>query len=251
MTTTRHIGHLERIGLIGDVHAEHQLLAQALDFLGDSQRTNGPLDAILCTGDIADGGGCVDQACALLRQHQVHTVAGNHDRWLLSDQVRHVEDAHRLTDIGSSSRIFLSNLPKMLTFDSPMGRGMLCHGIAHKDLAKVWPGSERMEPERNTALDAIIAEGSYQVLLNGHMHFRCIIHFEGLALLNAGTLKPRHKPGFSIVDFRDGTVSAHEFKGADCPPAIQRSLQPAADDRVWADTQAFDGHWQPTTLYAP
>ncbi|MFK7915467.1 MAG: metallophosphoesterase [Pseudomonadales bacterium] len=250
MTTTRHIGHLERIGLIGDVHAEHELLAQALDFLSDAARTGGPLDAILCTGDIADGSGCVDQACDLLREYRVHTVAGNHDRWLLNDQVRHVEDAHQLDDIGNSSREFLNGLPQTLTFDSPMGPGMLCHGIGNKDLAKVWPGTERLEPERNAALDAMIAEERYRLVLNGHMHFRCVIHFEGLALLNAGTLKPRHKPGFSIVDFHTGAVSAHEFDGAECPAAMQRSLLPAPHDRVWANTQAFDGQWQPTTLYA-
>ena len=130
-----------------------------------------------------------------------------------------------------------------------MGPGMLCHGIDTKDLVKVWPGSERLEPERSSALDTIIAEQRYRIILNGHMHFRCIIHFDGLALLNAGTLKPRHRPGFTTVDFSSGAVQAYEFDGASCQPASQRNLLPAAHDRVWADTQAFDGRWQPTTLY--
>lgn len=250
MLNPSHIGHLQRIGLIGDVHAEHQLLDQALTFLGDAEQTGGPLDAVLCTGDVADGSGCIEQSCDLLQAHGVYTVSGNHDRWLLNDRVRHVEDAHALAELSPASRDYLHTLPKTLAFDSPLGPGLLCHGIGNKDLAKVWPGSERLAPERNATLDALIAEGHYRVVLNGHMHFRCVIHFQDLALLNAGTLKPRHRPGFSVVDFTSGAVTAYEFDGVDCRLAMHRSLLPSAEDRVWSDTQAFDGRWQPTTLYA-
>ncbi|MGI9328279.1 MAG: metallophosphoesterase family protein [Pseudomonadales bacterium] len=245
------IGHVNRIGLIGDVHAEDELLAQALSFLTDASQTSAPIDALLCTGDVADGGGCVDRSCALLAEYGVHTVRGNHDRWLLADKVRHIPEAHERHSLNSHSQTFLDELPATIRFDTPMGPGLLCHGIAHHDQAKVWPGTERLKPESSELLDDLLALDEYRVLLNGHMHFRTVIHFESLALLNAGTLKPRHRPGFSIVDFTSGEILAYEFAEQQCQHVITRSLNPAADNRVWRDTQEFDGAWEPTTLYAP
>lgn len=250
MSEPQHIGHFNRIGLIGDVHAEDALLEQALEFLTHAQSPAGPVDALLCTGDVADGGGCIERACALLQQHGVHTVRGNHDRWLLTDRVRHIEQAHQRDSLSAKAHRYLASLPQTLSFETPMGIGLLCHGVAHKDQAKVWPGTERMAPEGNALLDTMIAERDYRVLLNGHMHFRTVIHFQDLALLNAGTLKPRHRPGFSVVDFDSGDIMAYEFSGADCVHVMTRNLLPSATDRVWRDTQEFDGQWQPTTLYA-
>ncbi|RZO29019.1 MAG: metallophosphoesterase, partial [SAR116 cluster bacterium] len=47
--------HMERIGIIGDVHAEHRRLETALRVLKDEQ-----VDVVLCTGDLADGRGDLD-----------------------------------------------------------------------------------------------------------------------------------------------------------------------------------------------
>ena len=38
---------MKRIGIIGDVHAEHLRLSAALEYLGESE-----VDAVLCTGDL-------------------------------------------------------------------------------------------------------------------------------------------------------------------------------------------------------
>ena len=62
---------LRRVGVIGDVHAEHERLAAALEWM-HGQR----LDAVICTGDVADGPGCVDACCRLLREADVATVRG-------------------------------------------------------------------------------------------------------------------------------------------------------------------------------
>src|SRR5678810_334167 len=69
---------LARAGLIGDVHAEDELLELALDYF---EKQN--VEHVLCTGDVADGAGSVVRCCTLLRQYSVQTVRGNHDRWLL------------------------------------------------------------------------------------------------------------------------------------------------------------------------
>ena len=80
---------MERIGIIGDVHAEHQRLETALDLFEKKK-----VDLLLCTGDLADGRGDLDACCSMLTDAGALVVAGNHDRWFLEEKVRHVADAH-------------------------------------------------------------------------------------------------------------------------------------------------------------
>lgn len=236
---------MKRVGLVGDVHAEPERLAAALEWL-HGQR----VDAILCTGDLADGPGSVDLCCKLLQQAGVKTVRGNHDRWLLDDRVRHIANAHRLSELGDEARQFLEELPKTRTFETVRGRLMLCHGMAENDLRKVWPGTKRMPVERSVELDQILAEGELRFVVNGHMHYRVLIDFPELVLLNAGTLTARHRPGVSLLDFESGSVSAHEFVGDRVGDVVaEHPLGPAPDRRVWHDTQEFDGSWIPVALY--
>lgn len=234
-----------RIGLIGDVHAEDEALLQTLDFLQDQQ-----LDAILCTGDIADGFGDINRCCELLQQHEVITVRGNHDRWLLNDKVRHIENAHCRTELTPENHAYLEALPTSLTFATSHGHAMLCHGVVDDDLAKIWPGSERMPPERSTKLDTLLADNQYHLLLNGHMHYRTLVYFEQLTLLNAGTLRNLHRPGFSTLDFAQDQVTAYEFAEQRCEMVRQFNIKPHAQDQVWANSAAFDGQWTPKVLYA-
>ena len=235
-----------RVGLIGDVHAEHRRLDAALDFLSGRN-----VDAICCTGDIADGAGCIDTCCRLLAQAEAIAVAGNHDRWLLADRLRDIPDAHRVADIDDASRHYLAALPPTISIDTPHGRALLCHGVSNNDLRKVWPGSPRMPIERSHELDALIAEGQFQFVFNGHLHYRVIVNFQTLTLLNAGTLKGEHRPGVSIVDFAEGSVSAFEFTDAlVLEPVAERALRQDTNRRVWRNTQEFDSHWTPVTLYS-
>lgn len=50
-----------RLGLIGDVHAEDERLAAALEVFAAER-----VDRALCTGDVVDGHGDIDRTCALL-----------------------------------------------------------------------------------------------------------------------------------------------------------------------------------------
>jgi Icc-related predicted phosphoesterase len=61
---------IRRLGVIGDLHGEDRRLARALDWFASQA-----LDALVCTGDLADGTGCLDTCCRLLQQAGVITVA--------------------------------------------------------------------------------------------------------------------------------------------------------------------------------
>ncbi|MFU8816483.1 MAG: metallophosphoesterase family protein [Pseudomonadales bacterium] len=236
---------IRRLGVIGDLHGEHQRLETVLEWLAGQQ-----LDALVCTGDLADGTGCINRSCALLQQAEVITVAGNHDRWLLQNRVRHVAGAHRIEQLEEGNLNYMRSLPQVITLDTVAGPLLLCHGVAGNDLGKVWPGTPRSRIERSAELDALLTADHHRFVINGHMHFRVLIDFQRLLLINAGTLKGPHA-GVSIVDFAGGAVTAYDVEAGQRPTlAREHALRPGAQRRVWRDTREFDGSWQPALLYA-
>ena len=116
---------MQRIGLIGDVHAEHDFLATALDHLARER-----VDAIVCVGDLVDGRGDVDRCVEQLVRHGVHTVRGNHDRWLLGD----VTKMQSLFELHVRTRDYLAALPKTRLYDTADGPLLLCHGLGDDDM---------------------------------------------------------------------------------------------------------------------
>ena len=237
---------IRMLGVIGDVHAEHGRLEQALNLFARQR-----VDAVICTGDIADGPGAINACCDLLREAEVTTVAGNHDRWLLDNRLREIEDAHRRSDLSETSEAFLTSLGKTESLTTCAGELLLCHGVDGNDLRKVWPGTERMPIERSHELDSIIMRGQHRYVVNGHLHYRVVVDFETLTLINAGTLCGRHRPGVSIIDFAEQTVAAFEIHSSrpHTPRVAECTITPGSDRRVWGDTQEFDGRWTPLTLY--
>ncbi len=235
---------VRRLGVIGDVHGEHHRLAASLDWLAGQG-----VDAVICTGDVADGPGCIDRCCALLREAGVVTVAGNHDRWLLSDRVRHVADAHRLEDLASQTREYLEALPRTRELATTAGSLLLCHGIGEHDMAKVWPGTRGPDSVRRCEpLDALLAEARHRFIVHGHLHYRVLIDFESLLLMNAGTLKGE-RAGVSVVDFAADEVAAYDLAdpgGIRC--RVRHPLTPPPERRVWTSTADFDGAWEPVLL---
>lgn len=233
-----------RIGLIGDVHAEPERLQAALDWL-DARAP----DALLCTGDVADGHGCVNRCCALLQDRGVLSVAGNHERWILAGRMRQVPHAHAPEELDEGARAWLAAQPKTRRLDTVRGPLLLCHGVGERDHRKVWPGSPRMAPERSAELDALIAEDEVRLLVNGHVHYRMILDFEALTLINAGTLRRDHRPGFLELDLTRGEVL---FLGFDATGAVIEQDRHPLDDhdrRVFRDTRDFDGDWRPFPRY--
>ena len=238
---------IQKIGIIGDVHSEHTRLCHSLGWF---ERQG--VDAIICTGDIADGRGCLEQSWRALDCAQVHTVAGNHDRWLLENSRRHVQNAHSVSNLSDKGLAYISGLPSVVSLRTAGGELRLCHGVADDDMAKVWPGTERSPIRRSDKLDEWLAESTPPTfVVNGHMHFRTLIDFDSSYLVNAGTLKGQYC-GISILDVGDCSVAGYNLSDDGSFHFTQKhSVFERSQRRVWRNTQAFDGAWQPTTLHTP
>ena len=236
--------------MIGDVHAEHERLETAITRLLEAGA-----DTLLCTGDLCDGPGNLEHCVELLTQHNVICVRGNHDRWMLDNRVRHITDAHQRDSLSQNVIDYLVTLPTQVNIETTAGPLLLCHGMLDNDLAKVWPGSERMPPERSTGLDKLIQQGSHRLLVNGHMHYRIVLDFPGLTHINAGTLSPRHRPGVTLLDCEANELQVFEFgETKDSLTHTKTELLHDSSRHQWPNTQSFDSPTEssrtPLALYS-
>ncbi len=196
---------IRRFGAIGDVHAEHTFLAAALDTLRGEN-----LDAIFCVGDIVDGRGDVDRCCALLQQNDVIAVRGNHERWLLKDDMRTLPKAHHASDLAPSSCAYLAALPTTRRIATTRGPLLLCHGIGDDDMARLWTYDYGYALETNDALAALRAT-DHTLMVGGHTHERMVRSFGALTVINAGTLTYTDTPCFLVADLQEGYVQFYDL----------------------------------------
>jgi putative phosphoesterase len=195
-----------RIGFIGDIHAEDELLERALDVL---EARGGEL--VAATGDVADGAGSVDRCCQLLETRKVVVVRGNHDRWLLAGTARDLPDATPPECVTAESRRLLAQLPEMVEFETVQGSALLCHGLGPNDMAKVSPDDYGYAIEANEDLQNLLRSGAYRWILNGHSHRRMVRQFGKVTLVNAGTLIRHQEPGFVELDFESASAVPFAF----------------------------------------
>lgn len=192
---------MRRLGLIGDVHGEDAALERALRLLTEAQ-----VDRILCTGDVVDGRGDVNRCFRLLEAYGVLTVRGNHDRWLLEGYGRDLEEATHPSELTRASREFLAALPPTRSLQTPRGELLLCHGLGTNDMARLLPDDTGYAVQANAELQALIANGRYQLVVGGHTHWRMVRRFLGLTVINAGTLYRAHDPCCAVLELDSGQV---------------------------------------------
>ncbi|MCK4790652.1 MAG: metallophosphoesterase family protein [Desulfobacteraceae bacterium] len=196
-----HTGLITHIGAIGDIHTEDVNLDLALSFLSEQK-----LDLIVSVGDIVTGPGDVDRCCDLLQSHSVITVAGNHDRWFLSEVMPTLPNYTDPATVSSQSKYFLNTLPQTHELNSPQGTVLICHGLGTNDMADLKPDDYGYAIEANLELQELIRSKHYRFVVNGHTHCRMVRHFGDLTVINVGTLQRYVDSGFAVIDFESGHV---------------------------------------------
>jgi predicted phosphodiesterase len=200
-----------RIGVIGDIHAEAHRLRSTLEFFARQG-----LSTILCTGDIVDGSQSVDECVELLKEYRVQTVCGNHEQWFLANQLRNLPGATQVKDISLPARDYLLHLPVEREYKTMCGDLLLCHGIGKKTMGKVQPDDEGYALEANWELQELVKPGRLRYMINGHTHRKMLRTFDGLTVINAGTLICYETSDFLTIDLKEGYVQfytlAHDLQ---------------------------------------
>jgi len=192
---------LKRIGILGDIHCEVARLAGALQFFQTQQ-----LDLVCAVGDMVDGPGDPNQVVELLEQHHVVAVRGNHERWLMKNEMRGLPDAQTRFDFSALAWVYINNLPAQLELETVAGPMLLCHGLGDDDMAGVWPFDDTLTLHSNIALWQLVNSKEFCFVVNGHTHQRLVMSFGEMTIINAGTLYRKHRPCFCIADFERSFV---------------------------------------------
>jgi putative phosphoesterase len=211
MNSTRHppLVIQSRVGVIGDIHTEADVLAWALRVLQQQQ-----VERILATGDIADGpqhGEGVVRACRLLREANVLAVQGNHDRWLLDNDQRDFPDATFPDEIDAQAREYLQGLPATVEIVTPMGLMLFGHGLGEEDMTGVYPHDHGPALTSNAALQALLRENRYRLVLSGHTHRRMVRSLNGITFINAGAINVTREPCCLVLDFREKRAQFFDY----------------------------------------
>ena len=166
-----------RLAVIADIHGNVVALDAAL---ADVE----PVDALVCLGDVAEGGPQPVECVERLRELGCPVVLGNTDEWLVDivtdgvDPVRVAQGRWTVERLGDERLAFLRS------FDASVQVGeVLCfHGSPRSNEELLQPAtSDEDFEERLGGADA-------RVLTGGHIHLQWTRRFRGSLFFNPGSV---------------------------------------------------------------
>jgi putative phosphoesterase len=176
-----------RIAFISDVHADVHALADAL-----AQIERLGCDAVVCAGDLLDWGLFPAETIALLRQHRIPSIRGNHDRWAVgrgraddpnADRPAALHDASGW-DLSEDAMAFLAALPPAWSATLDGVRIAVHHASPGSDVTGIYPDSAT-----ETELRGWLDEADADVLVVGHTHIAFCMEVSGRGVVvNPGAL---------------------------------------------------------------
>lgn len=213
--------------MLGDVHCQIALLKSALRHF----ETEG-VEAVLAVGDLVDGPGDVNQTIALVQKAGVLAVSGNHERWLLNNELRTLPDATRRAELSGPSEAYLRSLPKTREFETVAGGLLLCHGIDDNDFASVRPDDTDAVVRALPEVARLEAAGRHAFVVNGHTHRPMIRRIAQVTIVNVGTLLPAHRSVCAVIDFEARRMQLFDV----APDAVTLAADWRLDSRSALDT---------------
>ncbi|WP_336023954.1 metallophosphoesterase family protein [Halobellus salinisoli] len=193
-----------QVAVISDIHANKVALDAVFDDITRSSGADGDApDAVVCAGDVVGYNPWPAECVAAVREREIPTVMGNHDRATAADTsfrfnsmaAAGVEYARR--ELDDDAIAWLSALPDTRTVLD--GSIKLVHG--HPD-----------DPDRYTYPEEFSPSmlGDEDVLVTGHTHVQGHERFEEGIVMNPGSVgQPRDgdpRAAYAVVDLDDLSV---------------------------------------------
>lgn len=173
-----------RIAVISDIHGNRLALEAALADIAEQG-----CDLTLNLGDMVSGPMEPGRTAELLRERAFPSIAGNHDRYLISGSGLRPVDRFALGELTPAQFDWFGALPKTLVVNGDI---FMCHGTPRDDDA---PWLDTWFRGRDTTLPdeaSIAAEAAgldYPVLLCGHTHLARAVRLEdGRLVVNPGSI---------------------------------------------------------------
>ena len=171
-----------KLAILSDVHADVHAVQDAL-----RQIERVGCERVVCAGDLVDYGRFPEKTIALLREHNVPCVRGNHDRWAVAEAL----DASG-RELSHGAVAFLAGLPTRWGAVLDGVHVAVHHGSPRSDMTGI-------DPRLALGADARrwLAEAEADVLVVGHTHLAFALRVAGGGLVvNPGALlrDPATKP---------------------------------------------------------
>jgi putative phosphoesterase len=179
-----------RIGLISDIHGNAVALAAVLDDMES-------VDALVCAGDIVGYGPSPAGCLETIRDREIPTVEGNHERAVVNGRPYESGDTYAAQTLSTAALEWLAALPRVrLLFDD---RLKVVHD--HPEERNRYTRPADFAPE-------LLEDES--VLVLGHTHVQHAETFDEGVVVNPGSVgQPRDKnpdAAYAIVDMDDLSV---------------------------------------------
>jgi putative phosphoesterase len=148
-----------KLGLISDIHGDPVALELAWSYL-----TVMGADRIVCSGDLVGYGPFPDRVVSFLKEHEITSVRGNHDRWALA-RGPGVRDEFGGGSPSAETLDHLRTLPFDLLVAQDRTIGVVVHGSPRSDMEFVNRSTHPRQVLRRYLLDL-----QCDLLVVGHTH---------------------------------------------------------------------------------
>lgn len=185
-----------RICLISDVHANAPALEAVLSVVSDCER-------ILHAGDVVGYNPYPDAVVRQFQQADIESIAGNHDRAVLSgdtsrqSEAMNISTSWNLNEIENHTREYLGSLPQELRVEVGGQTIQVTHGSYRDPNEYVYPTDLTMDFFENIDDDV-------DLLVGGHTHYPLATRVADVRYVNPGSVGlPRDgdpRASFVILD---------------------------------------------------
>ena len=189
-----------RIGIVADVHCNHEALQIALERMG-------PVDELICAGDAVYQFRFSNEVMEILRERQARYVLGNHEEVLLG---RWGERARSAPTVRPENLAYMQAQPFDLDVRVDGRRLLVVHGSPFEPRNEyIYPGSAAIARMGGLGADYIIL---------GHTHFQMAERIGKALVINPGSVGEARddsngrRLSYAVLDFESGEVSFDDYE---------------------------------------
>jgi putative phosphoesterase len=189
-----------RIGIVSDIHCNHEALRIALDRMGD-------VDELLCAGDSVYQFRFSNEVMQLLRERGARYILGNHEDVLLG---KWGERARTADWVRADDLAYMAEQPYSLTTALPGGKSLLMvHGSPWE------PHNEYIYPNSPSLARFSEIESDYVIL--GHTHYQMDERVGRTLVVNPGSAgeardaRNHFRLSYAVLDTETDEVTFDDF----------------------------------------
>ena len=224
-----------RLGIVSDIHCNHQALQIALDRMG-------PVDDLLCAGDAVYQYRFSNEVIATLRSAGARYVLGNHEMTLLG---KWGDRARSAAWVDADGLAYMASQPDRIETTIDGKRLLMVHGSPFD------PPFEYLYPNSGTLSRIADLDADYVIL--GHTHYQMAERIGRALVVNPGSAgeardaRNAFQLSYAVLDTSSGEVTFDNFQDP-TRAAVDPSIIPGAlgDRRPGAETPHHNPNfWTP------